>query len=331
MDPKDEFLNPDGIRKLASSFQASRILLTAVELNIFSVLDKHMLTSAEVSKVIDADERATDRLMNALTALGFLRKVHGKFYNTESASKFLVKGKLEYMGGLFHTNELWKRWSTLTNAVKKGSRVYDGKDASEDGTESFIAAMHYRAVKEARILAMMIDLKNVNRMLDVGGGSGAFSMQFIEKNPGMNAVILDLPEVIPLTKKYVESFHHKDKIEYIKGDYSQNEFGCGYDLVFLSAIVHINSFEENKFLIKKCFDALNPGGQIVIRDWVMNEDRVSPEGGAYFALNMLVGTESGDTFTESEMREWFSNAGIENITRKETSFGSSLMIGIKEN
>ena len=101
-------------------------------------------------------------------------------------------------------------------------------------------------------------------------------------------------------------------------------------MILLSAIVHINSCEENKTLIKKCADALNSGGQIIIRDWVMNEDRTSPEGGAYFALNMLVGTKSGDTFTESEMKEWFANAGIKKIIRKETSFGSPLMIGIKE-
>ena len=330
MNTQNDLLNPEKIRELANSFQKSRILLSALELDLFSILDKHILTSIEVANKIGADKRATDRLMNALVALGFLRKTHGKFYNNENASRFLVKGKPEFMGGLFHSNELWKRWSTLTGAVKNGKSIYNIVDAPADWTESFIEAMHYRAVKEAKIICMMIDLNNINKMLDIGGGSGAFAMQFVEKNPGMNAVVFDLPSVIPLTKKYVNPFKHKDKISYITGNYLNDDFGHGYDLVFLSAIVHINSFEENKSLIKKCFNSLNPGGQIIIRDWVMDEDRVSPASGAYFALNMLVGTENGDTYTENEIKNWFNSAGINNIIRKETSFGSALMIGTKD-
>ena len=330
MKSENEFLNPASIRELANSFQMSRILLTAIELDIFTILDKHMLPSAEVAKKIEADERSTDRLMNALVALGFLRKVRGKYYNTESTSQFLVKDKPEFMGGLFHINELWKRWSTLTQAVKKGKSVYDGKDAADDATESFIAAMHYRAVKEAKIISLMLDLSNVKKMLDIGGGSGAFSMQFIEKKQDINAVVFDLPSVIPLTKKYVEPFLLKDKVDYITGDYLKDGFGSGYDLILLSAIVHINSLEENKQLIKKCYDALNIGGQIIIRDWVMSEDRTEPASAAYFALNMLVGTHGGDTYTESEMRDWLFSAGINKIEKKQTSFGSSLIIGEKE-
>ena len=329
MSNENEILNPASIRELASSFQTSRILLTALELNIFTVLDKHMLPAAEVAKKIEADERATDRLMNALVALGFLRKIHGKFYNTESSSQFLVKGKPDFMGGLFHTNELWKRWSTLTDAVKKGKSVYDGKNAADDATESFIAAMHYRAIKEAKIISLMLDLSSVNKMLDIGGGSGAFSMKFIEINQNMKAVVFDLSYVIPLTKKYVESFPLKERISYITGNYLEDDFGSGYDLIFLSAIVHINSFDENKRLIKKCYDALNSGGQIIIKDWVMNEDRTFPASGAYFALNMLVGTRSGDTYTENEMKDWLLSAGIKKIEKKETSFASSLIIGWK--
>ena len=255
MDSKDELLNPAKIKDLAASFQLSRILLTGIELNIFSILDKHLLTSSEISKIIGSDERSTDRLLNALVALGFLRKTHGKFYNNENASQFLVKGKEGFMGGLFHTNELWKRWSTLTKAVKKGASVYDGKDTSDDWTESFIAAMHYRAVKEAKILSMMIEFAGVKKMLDVGGGSGAFSMQFIEKNPEMKSVVFDLPSVIPLTQNYTDSFKYKNNIEYITGNYLNDDFGNEYDLILLSAIVHINSYEENKTLIKKCADA----------------------------------------------------------------------------
>jgi precorrin-6B methylase 2 len=325
----NENLNPGRIRELASQFQISRIILTAVELNIFSVLDKHLMLSSEVAKAINADARAADRLMNALVAFGFLRKTHGKFYNSEAASQFLVKGKPEFMGGLFHTNELWKTWGTLTNAVRAGTSVYDADDSNENWTETFITAMHYRAAKEAKIVSMMLELNNTLKMLDIGGGSGAFSMAFIEKNPELHAVIFDLESVIPLTKKYVTPFQYKDNIDYIIGDYLTDDLGCNYDLIFLSAIVHINSFEQNKTLLKKCYDTLNLNGQIVIKDWVMSEDRSAPLSGAIFSLNMLVGTECGDTFTESEIQDWLKNSGINKIEKKDTSFGTSLIIGHK--
>jgi len=323
-------LDPNKIRELANGFQVSRIILTAVELNIFTILDKHLLPSAEVAKQINGDERATDRLLNALVSLGFLNKVHGKFYNSDAASLYLVKGKPEFMGGLFHSNELWKSWGTLTNAVKEGTSVYKGDGSNKDWTESFIAAMHYRAAKEAKILAMMLNLSSAKKMLDVGGGSGAYAMGMIETNPELSAVIFDLPNVIPLTKKYAEAFTKKDKVSYIEGNYLTGDFGNGYDIILLSAIVHINSYEQNLELIKKCAASLNSGGQIVIKDWVMNEERTEPLGGAIFAINMLVGTKCGDTFTESEMRNWFASTGITKIERKNTSYGWSLVIGTKD-
>lgn len=332
MNTQNDYIKPEEIRALANSFQQSRILLTAIELGLFTILDKQMLPSKEVSKKINADERATDRLMNALVALGFLRKVHGKFFNAENASQYLVKDKPEFMGGLFHSLGLWNTWSSLTETVKAGTSAAEHKPSpgGVDWLESFIGAMHYRGVKEAKITALMLDLSASKKMLDVGGGSGAFAMEFVKKNPGMSAVVFDLPNVIPITRRYVEQEKMNDKISYLSGDYLLDDFGDGYDLIFLSAIVHINSFDENNLLIQKCYDSLNAGGQIVIKDWVMSEDRIEPADGAFFALNMLVGTERGDTYTEAEMISWFTNAGIKKIERKNTSFGSSLMIGYKE-
>jgi len=332
MNTQNNYLKPEEIRALANSFQQSRILLTAVELDIFTILDKHMLPSKEVAAKINTNERATDRLMNALTALGFLRKVRGKFYNCENASQYLVKGKPEFMGGLYHSLGLWDTWSSLTESVKAGTSVAERKPSPQgiNWPEAFIAAMHYRGVKEAKIIFLMLALSKVKRMLDIGGGSAAFSMEFVKQNPNMNAVVFDLPHIIPITKKYVDDEKLNDRIEFLEGDYLADNFGSGYDLIFLSAIVHINNFEENKMLIKKCYDALNANGQIVIKDWIMKEDRIEPAGGAFFALNMLVGTESGDTYTEAEMKDWLMSAGIKKIERKDTSFGSSLLIGYKD-
>ena len=327
----NEITSPENIRELAYLFRESRILLTAFELKIFSVLDKHMMSSEEVSKIINTDNRATNRLMNALCGMGLLRKVKGKFYNTDLASKYLVEGKLEFMGNLYHSNHLWNTWSFLTDSVKKGSSFKGDQNRKEKGewVESFIAAMHYRGVKQGRLLAMMIDLSNTKRMLDVGGGSAAFSMELVKRNSAIKAVVLDLPHVIPLTKKYVELQGLKDNFDFIEGNYLTKDFESGYDLILLSAIVHINSLDQNKMIVKKCYDALNKNGMLIINDFVMNEDRIKPYHGAIFSLNMLVGTESGDTYTEEEMKAWLISAGFSKIERKNTSFGSDLIIGTK--
>ena len=299
-----EINSAEDIRELANSFRESRVLLTAVELKIFTVLDKHMMTSDEVAKKINADSGATDRLMNALCSMGLLKKVHGKFYNSDLSSKYLVEGKPEFMGGLYHTNNLWDTWSNLTDSVIKGSSIISNQNKTEkdDWVKSFIGAMHYRGVNQGKIIAMMIDLTNVKRMLDVGGGSAAFSMEFVKRNPAINAVVLDLPYVIPLTKKYVSEAGLNNKFNFLEGDYLTRDFEGSYDLILLSAIVHINNYEQNKMLIKKCADALNKNGMIIISDFVMNDDRTKPYHGTLFSLNMLVGTANGDTYTEGEIR-----------------------------
>ena len=327
----NEITSAEDIRELANSFRESRTFLSAFELKIFTVLDKHMMTSDEVAQKIRANSRSADRLMNALCAMGLLKKTHNKFYNTDLASKYLIEGKPEFMGNLYHLNNLWDSWSYLTGSVIKGSSEVDDEEKpdGDNWVEAFIGAMHYRGIKQGKILAMMIDITNVKQMLDVGGGSAAFSMEMVKKNYAINAVVLDLPYVIPLTKRYVSEAGLTEKFKFIEGDYLTREFEGNYDLVLLSAIIHINNYEQNKVLIKKCADALNKGGMIVISDFIMDEDRTKPYHGAMFSLNMLVGTANGDTYTEQEIREWFGYAGLSNIERKNTSFGADLMIAVK--
>jgi 2-polyprenyl-3-methyl-5-hydroxy-6-metoxy-1,4-benzoquinol methylase len=326
-----EVTSPDNIREIAYSFQESRILLSAFELKIFTILDKHMMHSDDISKIINSDSRATNRLMNALCGMGLLRKIKDKFYNTDISSKYLVEGKQDFMGNLYHTNHLWSTWSYLTDSVIKGSSHAgdQNKKGKDNWVESFIAAMHYRGVKHAKLLTMMLDLSSSKKMLDVGGGSAAFSMEIVKRNPAIKAVVLDLSHIIPLTKKYVDQEGLTDNFDFIEGNYLSQDFGKDYDIILLSAIVHINSYEENKMIIKKCADALNQNGIIIISDFIMNKERTQPYHGAIFSINMLVGTAAGDNYTEDEMREWFESAGFSKIERKKTSFASELIIGSK--
>jgi len=324
-------LSPGSLREIVYSFQKSRIILTAFELKIFTVLSGSRKSSEDTALAVQCDIRATDRLMNALVAIGLLKKEEKQFSNTVTAETYLVEGKPGYLGGLHHTSNMWQNWTTLTEAVQKGKSVTRTTNRSNDmkWSEAFIAAMHYRAKNQAAAIIEHIDLSHVKKLLDLGGGSGVYSMAFVTAKPEIKAVVFDLPHIVPITRDYIDNEGYTGSVEIMPGNYLFDDFGSGYDLIFMSAIVHINSYNENLQLIGRCARALNQGGQIIIQDQIMNDDRTLPAGGALFALNMLVGTDSGDTYTETEMKEWFKSAGISDIVRVDGAFESMQLIGRK--
>jgi 2-polyprenyl-3-methyl-5-hydroxy-6-metoxy-1,4-benzoquinol methylase len=319
------------LRTMLFGFRASRIVLTAFELGIFTALGKSRRNAQSVARELGTDPRGTDRLMNALCALRLLRKKNDAFANSPLAARYLVRGSPMYLAGLAHTARLWHSWSTLTPAVGRGGTVIrDGrKDRSAGVTGGFIASMHERASLQAADTVKLIDLSSVRRTLDIGGGSGAYSIAMARAEEKIRATVFDLPEVVRLAEEYVRREGLAERFAFLPGDFNRNGFGGGYDLVLLSAIVHMNPPERNRRLLSKAAKALNPKGQLVIQDYIMNGDRTRPALGAIFALNMLVGTEGGDTYTEAEVREWMKEAGLSGIVRRDTPFSSSLMIGWK--
>lgn len=329
MPPEMPPLTREQIRDTAYAFQESRILLTAHELGLFTALGNGRHTSAAVASILGTDHRATDRLMNALCAMGLLTKENGRFSNSPAAAQYLVRESPGYLGGLMHTVNLWNTWTTLTEAVRRGTSVrLRNVDQKEDQWRSaFIAAMHDRAVRQAPVVVGQIDLSNVTRVLDVGGGSGAYAMAFVRARAGISATVFDLPEVVPLTRTYIENEGLSQSVTTVPGDYLKDGLGTDFDLVFLSAIVHSNSPGENSELILKCARALRPGGCVVVQDFIMDEERLTPSHGALFALNMLVGTESGDTYTEAEVSGWMTAAGLSGVSRQGTPFGTSQIAG----
>lgn len=326
-----EGMSIEQIMEISRAFQGSRIFLTAFELGIFTVLDDEEKPSAAVAREIGADARGTDRFLNALCALGLLVKKDGRYRNSPAADRFLVKGKPDYLSGMMHTVHLWHSWSTLTDAVKNGGLVTQKPVEKRDDSwfEAFIAAMHARAATEAPALVGNLDLEGVKRVLDVGGGSGAFSMAFVRAGSGINATVFDLPNVVALTQTYIEQEGLSGKIDTVAGDYNRDELPKGYDLAFLSAIIHSNSPEQNQALFKKVYRCLNSGGRMVVSDFIMNDDRTDPPFGVFFALNMLVNTPLGDTYTESEIKTWITAAGMLFVDRKDLR-GAGLIIGSKQ-
>jgi SAM-dependent methyltransferase len=225
---------------------------------------------------------------------------------------------------------MWHGWSGLTDAVREGRPALRAAINERGGAwlKPFIAAMHYRAAHQAPEVAALVGLDGVGRVLDVGGGSGAFAMAFAAKAPGLVAVVFDLPNVLPLTRGYIEEAGLSSRVTTAAGDYLADPLPKGFDLVFLSAVIHSNSPEQNAALLASCAAALNPGGRVAIVDWVMDDDRVTPSVGAFFALNMLVATDGGDTFTEGEIRGWMNAAGLAPGPRIDTGSGTSIVIGL---
>ena len=352
-----EITNPAHFLELVNAFRVSRIILSAAELKVFDHLGDSGKTSADLATILGTKSRATDRLLNALVAIGLLRKNEEVFTNTPFSEKFLVSTSLAFLSGLSLANHTWKTWSTLSDAVYAGASLVFEKpinERPEEWQEAFIAAMHKRAGPQAVEVADALDLSKVKRVLDVGGGSGAFTLEFLKRNPEMTGVVFDLPKIIPITERFItpplappqandpsqpplegeENIQDpassiQNRVSVMAGDCLKDDFGSGYDLVFMSAIIHINSPEENLMLIRKGAQALNPGGQLVILDHIMNEERTAPEAGAIFAINMLVGTKHGDTYTEEEIRSWMMDAGLRDVSMITTPSGIQLMRGIR--
>jgi SAM-dependent methyltransferase len=321
------------LRAAVNGFRRSRIILTAFELGLFSNLAEKSLGSAQLAKIIGTDARATDRLLNALCALGLVRKTKGEFANAKIARDFLVAGKPRFLAGLAHSANQWQTWHTLSAAVRRGTTVRERKAGPDPAAgkrlTGFIAAMHERATPQAPAIVKLLDLANVRRCLDIGGGSGAYSMELVRAKKSIRAVVFDLPAVLPLAKNYVRQAGLLERFDFIGGDFHRDDWGKGYDLILLSAIVHMNGPEENQRLVAKAARSLNRGGQLVIQDFIMGPDRTRPAAGAVFALNMLVATARGDTFTAGEVRGWMRAAGLKKIIHQSTPFDASIMIGKK--
>ena len=325
-------MNAMELRDAVRAFQKSRILLTAYELDIFTYIGEKSLNSETISKALNLDKNAAERLLNALVALKLLEKKNENYSNSRDSLMFLSKNSPDYIGGLMHSNHLWKTWSHLTDVVKTGIPAHNVEinERGEDWLVAFINAMHDRGKKQAPAQISKIDLQNVDSVLDVGGGSGCFCMEFIKRKPGLKTAIFDLPNVIPISKEIIEKENFSGSIEHYTGDYKTDELPKGFDLVFLSAIIHSNSPETNQELVKKCYGSLNTNGKIVIQDWIMNDAKTEPVQGAIFSINMLVGVEGGDCYSENEVSDWMRNAGFSDISKVTLEAGIGQVIGVKK-
>jgi SAM-dependent methyltransferase len=321
------------LSEMAWGFQPSRIFLTAVELDVFGCIGHGAVEASAVASNLGTDLRATEILLNALAGLGLLSKSQGKFANTDLTLKYLVTRGPDYaLTGLKHTANLWRAWSNLTDIVRTGEvvRTAMSDDEAKESTQSFIMLMHERAKYRAPKVAKSLDLSSVTSVLDIGGGPGTHSMEFAKQNPALCAVVFDLPEVVGIADGLIKQAGLQDRVTIRPGDYYVDDFGQGYDLAFLSAIIHSNSPEGNMQILKKAYNALLPGGRVAIVDFIMDDEKTKPEFGAVFAVNMLVATDAGNCYSQKEIEGWFTQTGFLNSSVKyEIDEDISLMTAIK--
>jgi predicted O-methyltransferase YrrM len=285
-----------------------------------------------VAEGLGTDLRATEMLLNALVALGALVKNEGVFKNLPDIARRLTDSSPENArAALMHTVHLWERWSTLTECVRTGAaQQFKEIDArGEAWIDAFIAAMHRNASARAPHLVEVIGARGVRRMLDVGGGSGAYSIAFAQASPDLRAEVFDLPPVLPIAQGHIARAGLSDRVGTRAGDLRKDAFGEGYDLIFISAICHMLGPQENGDLFRRSFQALAPGGRIVVQDFILESDKTAPQAAALFSLNMLVGTEKGASYSEQEYALWLREAGFSEVRRIRFPEPAGLMLGTR--
>ncbi len=305
--------DPEEVLKLANNFMGSRILLSASELDLFTLLNGTPLTANQVTARISADLRALTILLDALSALGLLLK-EGEIYRCPNSgfSSLSEDAPNSVLPMVLHAAHLWKRWTNLTDVVRGTLPSKDGDRPSRSPEElrAFIQAMHVIAAPLAHEIVAAASPGSAKALLDVGGASGTYTMAFLQAAPEMKAALFDKPEVIEMARERLSKEGMIGRVTLVSGDFYQDELPSGHDLAFVSAIIHQNDPEQNQDLFNKISRSLNRRGRILIRDHVMEPDRTHPKDGAIFAVNMLLGTPGGRTYTFEEIKKGLSRAGF---------------------
>lgn len=319
------------ILKMVHGFMASRVVISAAELDLFTLLAEQARTADEVAEAIGADLRGITILLDALCALGFLMKTNGAYQTESSAASLLSSdGPASVRPMVLHMGSIWHNWSKLTDIVL-GKTVPDLKKGILDkqNYEAFIGAMHVVASRNAPGVVAAVGPDGTRRLLDVGGGSGSYTLAFLESQPSMRATLFDKPPVIEMARARIEAADMMDRVTLVPGDFYTDDLPAGHDLALLSAIIHQNSPAENEALYRKIHHSLDAGGRIVIRDHVMSPDHTQPTEGALFAVNMLAGTKGGGTYTFEEIETGLAAAGFVGIRQIQSKAMFSLVEGFK--
>jgi len=326
------------IAAMAGGHAEARAIQVALKLGIFEALARGPLDEASLARNIDADARATGLLANALAALGVLHKSESSFALTDSARRYLLRDSSEYLGGMIlFDGALWDEWGRLERSIRTGNpaRNPDMFQSTLEETVRFIRAMDslVRARGDASWVADHLDLCNVGSLADLGGGPGTYVAAMLKRWPHVRASIWDLPATLAVAREVLaerEPTVH-DRIGLVTVDYLKDKLPPGADAIFMSNIIHSEAEQTNAALMKKCFDALSPGGMLIVKDHIMNRGLTRPAAGAVFALYLLLTTHGRD-FSFDEVCSWMRDAGFRDLEERalpSPPFTSSMVIAHK--
>ncbi len=308
----------EDILALGRSYQGAAVLAAAADLDLFGALAPAPLTAAALTHKLQCDLRGLTILLDALVALRLLEKSGSNYALPAGLNAFLTSdGAQSILAMAQHQGHCLRNWAQLGRVVKTGQPAdrIPGVRGDEGDREAFIGAMHNISAPNADGVIRAVQPLQFRHLLDIGGASGTWTIAFLRACPAAQATIFDLPHVLPMAQRRLAAAGFDQRVKLGAGAVMKDALTPGADLAWVSAIVHQNSRTQNCALFTAVFQALTPGGRIAIRDILMEEDRTRPVAGALFAVNMLVATEGGGTFTLAELREDLTTAGFAEIAQ----------------
>lgn len=330
-------VTPERIQQFAWGYAPPLILEASIRHRVFDVLEGGAKTLAEVAKETGASERGLGAIMNALVGLELLAKgTDGRYSLTPESEAFLVSHKPTFLGGLIRhgSRQTIPMWLHLNEVVATGHPAAAVNQQGE-GTEFFqqfvndIFPLSYPA---AQALARYLDCNVEGRMirvLDLAAGSGVWGIAQAQCSDAVHVTVVDWAGVLPATRRTVAKFGLSGRFTFVEGDLDEADFGTGHDVAILGHILHSEGKDRSRALIAKAFKALKPHGTISIAEYLVNSDRTGPLGGLLFAVNMLVHTDTGDTYSFEEISEWLTEAGFVKIRTLEAPGPSPLILANK--
>jgi len=323
---------PTTIQKLATSVYAPFAMLAGMQLDLFTPLKDGAMTAKELAAALNVKSEKLSPLLYALVAAGLLTVENERFANTPEADYFLVKGKPTYQGGR-HENfsDIWETLLHTADTIRTGipQSKKDFATTSPDDQMSFFRGLHQTTVADGRELASRYDFSTYRTLVDVGGGSGGASLALTEAYPHMQATVIDLPTVTPITKRFIEEANATDRVQAISSDVVNQPLPSTYDVAVLRALIQVLSPDDAFKALKNIGAAINPGGRILIMGRILDDSRLSPLGAVGFNLVFLNIFDEGRSYTEGEHREWLTASGFEDIECVPIAGGNSIVTARK--
>ena len=291
----------------------------AVKHGIFDALDKGPLTADQIASETGASLRGVNGIVDLLVSIQLLQRKGKRVALTPESATFLVSTKPSFFGALFRhiSDQLLPKWLQLTEIVKTG-RPATKVNTQAEGAEffaNFVESLFPLSFPAATALGKHLGIgksRGPVSVLDIGAGSGVWGISLAKQSPQARIHAVDWPQVLEVTRRVAGKHGLADRLTTSAGDFFEADFGSGHRVATIGHILHSEGRERSRQLLKKVFDALSPGGTVAVQEFVPNEDRSGPPSALIFAVNMLVNTEAGDTFTFSEMSQWLKQAGFKN-------------------